>query len=249
MIAKALELLGRDRLLYADMLNLLSHPAECPDVQLLCADERGVMLSMDGGTTCMTALFDRDTARELLSMLDRPRLITSHQEWSEPIIEEMFGPISDNTRCLQLVYTRGERLPVADCGVEIRSMTPEYIPAAAACYHMGDADYLTGRMEKGELFGAFIGDELAGFVGFHSETSIGMLEVLPQYRRRGIGRALESAMINRQLERGFVPFGQVVLGNEASMALQRSLGFETAEGIVSWLTTRYAESERAWENN
>ena len=247
MINKALELLARDRLLYADMINLLTHADEC-DVQLINADSRGVMLLMDGGETCMTALFEQESAEQLLSMLHEPRLITSHQEWSEPLIGRMFGPVSDNTRCRQLVYTSGERLKLADCGVDIRPMAAGYIAQAAEYYHMGDEAYLAGRMEKGQLFGAFIGDKLTGFIGLHSETSIGMLEVLPEYRRRGIGSMLESFMINLQLDRGYTPFGQVVMGNEASMALQRSLGFELADGVVSWMTTRFADGGRTWED-
>lgn len=246
MVNKALELLERDRLLYADMINLLSHPKECPDVELICADQRGVILSMDGEDTWMTALFDPDSADELLDLLREPKLITSHQSWSEPIIERIFGPISDNTRCIQLVYTAGNKLAVPQCGVEIRPMTAEHIPLAARHYDMGDAAYLTSRMEKGQLYGAFISDKLTGFIGLHSETSMGMLEVLPEFRRRGIGRALECYMINLQLDRGFIPFGQVVIGNEPSMALQASLGFVQAEGTVSWMSTRYADTDRAW---
>ncbi len=240
MYARALELLERDTLLYADMINLLAHREERPDVRLFRADERGVLLSMEDGYICMTALFERDGAEELLLSLGEPKLITTHQEWSEPIAEKLFGPISENTRCRQLVYTGSERLPEADLGLEIIPMPEELLPLAAEHYHMGSLDYLAGRREKGELYGGLVDGELAGFIGFHSETSMGMLEVLPQYRRRGYARALESRMVNIQLERGYIPYGQVVLGNEPSMALQRSLGFKQADGVVSWLSTRFA---------
>ncbi|MFQ7452543.1 MAG: GNAT family N-acetyltransferase [Flavonifractor plautii] len=38
------------------------------------------------------------------------------------------------------------------------------------------------------MLGAFVDGTLAGFAGFHGEGSIGLLEVLPAYRRRGLGK-------------------------------------------------------------
>ena len=40
------------------------------------------------------------------------------------------------------------------------------------------------------FFGAFVDGQLAGFVGEHSEGSMGMLEIFPAYRRRGLGYSL-----------------------------------------------------------
>lgn len=34
----------------------------------------------------------------------------------------------------------------------------------------------------GHLFGGFLGDKLVGFIGEHPEGSIGILEVLPEFR-------------------------------------------------------------------
>ena len=104
-----------------------------------------------------------------------------------------------------------------------------------ANYHMvDDADYIKDRIEKGWMYGAFIEGELAGFVGMHTEGGLGMLEVLPQYRGRHIGKALETYMINLSLERGMTPFGQVVVGNEASMKLQESLGLCFSKQLIYW---------------
>lgn len=75
----------------------------------------------------------------------------------------------------------------------------------------------------------------AGFIGFHDDGSTGLLEVLPPYRRRGIAQCLEKFMINFCLERGWTSYGQIYTDNDASFALQGSLGITVdREHTLSW---------------
>ena len=85
------------------------------------------------------------------------------------------------------------------------------------------------------MYGIFVEDELAGFIGEHDEGSMGMLEVFPAYRRQGLGLALESFQINRILEEGRMPYDQVILGNEKSLSLQKKLGMTITKDTVTWL--------------
>ena len=75
----------------------------------------------------------------------------------------------------------------------------------------------------------------AGFVGFHEEGSIGMLEVLPAWRRRGLGELLLRAAVNRALERGALPFAQVIEDNAPSLALQQKAGLTLSGTRMFWL--------------
>lgn len=54
-----------------------------------------------------------------------------------------------------------------------------------------DVDYIKNRIKTNTMLGAFIDKKLVGFIGTHEEGSIGILEVLPQYRKRGIGEMLQ----------------------------------------------------------
>lgn len=47
-----------------------------------------------------------------------------------------------------------------------------------------------GRLRAGVMLGAFLRDRPAGFIGLHEEGSMGMPEVLPEFRRMGVARAL-----------------------------------------------------------
>ena len=85
------------------------------------------------------------------------------------------------------------------------------------------------------MWGVFDGGRLAGFIGTHSEGSMGMLEVLPEFRRKGYGLALEQFLIAWHLSRGWTPFGHVIDGNEPSLRLQQKAGMVCAGLPAIWL--------------
>lgn len=103
-------------------------------------------------------------------------------------------------------------------------------------YHaFSDPDYIRRRLAAGVMHGAFQNGELAGFIGMHAEGSVGMLEVFPPYRRRGIAAGLMAFQANWVLGRGWVPFSQIWEGNEASFALHRRLGWSLCPSPMYWV--------------
>ena len=72
-------------------------------------------------------------------------------------------------------------------------------------------------------------------MGRHREGSVGLLNVFPQYRRRGYGQRLETFILNRVVAAGERPYCQIFEGNEASLALQAKLGWLLAEKPICWL--------------
>ncbi|NLF80131.1 MAG: GNAT family N-acetyltransferase, partial [Clostridia bacterium] len=87
------------------------------------------------------------------------------------------------------------------------------------------------------MLGAFYHGRPAGFVGVHDEGSMGMLEILPAFRRLGIGSALGAHMVKRELLRGHIPYDQYFSGNTASRQMQEKLGFNFSEQPTIWLLT------------
>jgi len=138
--------------------------------------------------------------------------------------------------CRQAAYFGLATLSEPDGPWTIRQLDENHLDFVAEHYsHIEDRDYLLGRLRSGVLLGAFLDGQLAGFIGMHAEGSIGILEVLPAYRRRGIAEALEIRMANRLLGRGHVPYTQIAAGNQASLALQEKLGFAVSEKPLWWL--------------
>ena len=126
--------------------------------------------------------------------------------------------------CCNVAYLRGEKLPWAAPGVHIRPFREEELPAFLAHYDMEDEAEARAHIERGELFAAEYEGRLAGFMGLHNDGSMGLLEIFPEYRKLGVGRAIEKFLINFCLDRGWTPYGQVFLSNEASFSLQEHLG-------------------------
>ncbi len=217
-----------DPLLHADMLDCLSSNG----AEVLYSEEDGVLL-------CSKSLYRVSTkTEETLKKLCK--LITSeghydilaHQFKFVSVIYEEKG-IFDLLPCWQAVY-RGEKLPEPEiAGIKFKPLTLEQLPFVTENYD-NDEKYIAERIECGML-GAFDGKKCVGFIGMHSDGSIGLLKVLPAYRRRGIGEGLEARMVNKVLAESRTPYDHVVIGNDASMSLQRKLGMEFAKNMVVWL--------------
>ena len=66
------------------------------------------------------------------------------------------------------------------------------------------------------------------------------LYVKLQYRHQKLATALETYAFNRALENGWIPYGQIIVGNEASMKLQESMGLHFSKSSVYWMTKNNA---------
>lgn len=86
------------------------------------------------------------------------------------------------------------------------------------------------------MYGGFKNGDCVGFIGTHSEGTMGMLEILPQYRRHGYGEALEMYLANDFIDQGRVPYCHIWETNEASLKLQAKMGFWLSDGKrLNWL--------------
>ena len=54
-----------------------------------------------------------------------------------------------------------------------------------------------------------------------------------QYQK--LATALETYAFNRALENGWIPYGQIIVGNEASMKLQERMGLHFSKSSVYWM--------------
>lgn len=179
-----------------------------------------------------------------ISKDERIECIAIHQREMVPFMEKYFH-LKTDMECLQGAYTRREKLPVrglygpdgrGENGFSIRTLTEEFIPFVAEHYsEIGSPEYVTERILHGAVYGAFYDEKIVGFIANHEEGSIGMLYVLPEYRKRHVAMALETYCMNLAVERGEIPYGQVVLGNEASIRLQEKMGICFAKGTIVWM--------------
>ena len=218
---------SRDPLLHADMAEALRRGLGV----IASAAERGVLVSADEDSCGMLSCADLDTALTLLDGRRFPLLSIHQAELESPLCREL--GMETWMRCRQAVYLGNE--PPAATEEDIRPLTGEHLDFLQANYRHEDSEYLAWLLERRALFGAFREEKLVGFIGKHAEGSMGLLEVLPAWRRRGVGESLERFLIAREVERGNLPYCHVFTDNQASLALQQKLGLTLAEGSVIWL--------------
>ena len=218
---------SRDPLLHADMTEALRRGLG----EIVSAAERGVLVSADEDSCGMLSCADLDTALTLLDGRRFPLLSIHQAELESPLCREL--GMETWMRCRQAVYLGKE--PPAATEEDIRPLTGEHLDFLQANYRHEDSEYLAWLLERRALFGAFREEKLVGFIGKHAEGSMGLLEVLPSFRRQGVGESLERFLIAREVERGNLPYCHVFTDNQASLALQQKLGLTLAEGSVIWL--------------
>nr|WP_300838495.1 tRNA (guanosine(37)-N1)-methyltransferase TrmD [uncultured Acetatifactor sp.] len=207
---------------------------------ILYTDFRGrdtaVLLYDRKAGICMMTALDRETGERMAELIpgDTRMLLVS-----EPFLRDilfkagyaLFGEFG------QFLYTRKETLPVKHR--EIRTLSEGDIGYVSKWYGTEgpglDDEYVRERILAGAMYGAFLEGRQVGFVGIHDEGSLGMLFVEESFRGRGIGASLEAWAVNCMLEKGWIPYGHVAEGNEASARLQERLGFYKAEKSFWWL--------------
>ncbi len=183
------------------------------------------------GTAMMTA-GDGESGRRLSGILpeEAERVLITQPFLEELLAERHYRPAQ---RCRQVLYTMRNTLPVRH--KDIRRLTADSLKDVCCGGGPGAEDYVRGRIEAGDMYGAFAEGKLVGFGGIHSDGRMGMLYVEPDYRRQGIGSALESYMVNRMLERGWTPYGHIREDNRAALSLQEKLGLYSAAKTFCWM--------------
>ena len=177
------------------------------------------------------------------------KIVLHQEEMIEPVRKLL--NLSYSLVCYQSVYTPRERLSIKglyredgqpnEKGLVIRQLTMDYVEEAQYAYDhadyqkVQDKGYIKERIQKGNMYGAFVNDELAGMIGVHNDDSIGMLYVYEKFRGQRIGTALQTYMINKMIDVGWRPYSQIMIGDEASTKIQKSLNMYLSKTPIIWM--------------
>ena len=227
MRGKALEYLERDTLRNIDMIEGIRRGLG----EIIYAGDDGVALVTDEGSCLMLACGSTELALSLAQAKEYGAVVIRDMAQKAALCEKCGLHAGEESR--QFAYTGGALPEPAGC--DIRRLGVEYTRFITETYSEHNEEYMEYLLTRGVLYGAFAGGRIAGFMGRHAEGSMGLLVVLPEYRRRGVAEALERRYVNMELDEGHVPYGQVFAGNTASMQLQKKLGMEFSDGLVCWL--------------
>ena len=210
-------------------------------VEQACADGLLIRVPYGNMSCCMLSARDGETAKRMAAAqagLPMPGERTEGEDMlfladAAHVKVLAYAPPRDAIYHL-CVYEGAEPVPLRGI-LEFRQLNESFAEAVGAQYKTLEEDEIRQRLALGWVWGGFdVRGELVGFIGEHEEASMGMLEVLPAYRRRGYGREIEAAMINRHLSEGRTPYCHVALGNNASLGLQRVLGLTVLPQLQCW---------------
>lgn len=149
-----------------------------------------------------------------------------------PVLEQTYN-LHGGEEYRVMVWPEKAQPELASQQLEICSPTDEEMRIIDATYAMADMEELQRDRGSGSLFAAHDAEgRLVGYMGIHSDSSMGILQVFPEYRRKGYAEELEQFMIAEALSRGLTPFGQIAPDNTASLQLQKKLGLVEAPGSV-----------------
>jgi ribosomal protein S18 acetylase RimI-like enzyme len=203
--------------------------------EVLAANPRGVLLFEKASRAHMLTVESPECAEEFLGQIGDAYLMAVHQEHLVEDAARRFG-LQPTMRCHQAAWLRPEPPSVPQTPFRVEVLGVDRAADVHALYsHDIGREYVEGRLAAEEMFGAFRDGELAGFIGLHEEGSMGMLEVLPAFRRMGVGTLLAATLCGRLMERGLTPFSQFTVDNLASRALHEAMGFSISTDLIFWL--------------
>ncbi len=227
---EALRYLNKNRLLHIDMLE----PLRLGEAECLYGGEDGALIFHRGANAYMISAASEAAAAKLALRIPSASLLVTHQPFLREEMMRRFG-LTHQMPCHQAAWLSA--LPVPNPPqADIRPLTAKDLPVVLHHYtNIPDEGYLRERIGAGML-GIYENGEFGGFIGIHEEGSIGMLEIFPAFRRRGLAFTLETAMMARQQSLGRIPYAQIKMGNEASLRLHQKLGMEiTQDTPLCWL--------------
>ncbi|GAA0076431.1 hypothetical protein UT300005_08090 [Clostridium sp. CTA-5] len=206
--------------------------------KIIFASNFGVLIFDKLSKIHMMYAEDYETANLIVNKIpDNVKILVVHQKDSLELVYKKFN-FTNKMICNNTVYIKKEKLKIFNPNIKIKSLSEKYKDIITKNYskiNLIKETYIYERLKSNTMFGAFIDNKLCGFIGTHEEGSIGMLQVLPEYRGIGIASVLQSVATNKALDDNRYIYGQVIDGNIASKNLQKKLGFIFSKDKIYWL--------------
>jgi ribosomal protein S18 acetylase RimI-like enzyme len=143
--------------------------------------------------------------------------------------------VSRDSHCIQFSFPVD--IPVSADFSDIIDLKEEHASFIYENYsykdHSSEA-YIKSRIISGPALGILYRSKLAGWVMTHEEMAMGVMHILPEYRRLGLATRLNEAMITRMRLLGYPCIVEIIKDNAASLALARSAGFVPVQE-VHWM--------------
>ena len=156
------------------------------------------------------------------------RSFAAIEEWMVPIITQ-HKEVKWDLSMMRLILRR-DPLPFSGRGdVEVLPLIEDdarFIYDNSPYKEFTSPGYIRERIRKGPNGGIYKEGKLVAWAMTHDDGSIGITNVLQDYRRKGYAHALTVFLINRVREHGRIPYLHIEETNSDAMHVVTSLGFQ-----------------------
>lgn len=220
---QALNILQRDPIRNANLINFMR---DYPVTKLEVCGSSVLALGRSDRDWVYISSTDESEFRTLIAGLsENDTCFALMEDWMLPIVTGG-RPVLWQMPCMKLFLPFETPVPAPDGPVyELMPEDAGYIFSHYDYAYQTNEMYLAERIEKGPALGIREDGRLIAWIMTHDDGAMGVLTVLPDYRRNGYGARVTLALIERLRRENRLPFVHIEESNEKSMGLSRKVGF------------------------
>lgn len=232
LVRKAVNVLEKDRVRNINVINIMkNYPVQTIDIEgdsvlaRVRSDEVWIYISSKSREEFLSLVQGLD---------DEDKYFTLFDEWMIPHVvgnRETEYVLS----CVKLVYDENNHLPPVNHDVvELTPNDAPYVYRNSRYNEYATVEYVEDRIRNGIALGIRMDGKLVAWSVTHDDGAIGFMNVIGEYRRKGLATSVTAAMVKKVLERGEIPFVHIEEDNYKSMNLALKSGFRKY-GLVYWV--------------
>lgn len=161
--------------------------------------------------------------------------VCSSDTEGEAVLKRFKG-IKNKKACYQILYKEPFGVEIPENTVVKRlEPTDENIDFVTATYTLGfPREDVKRLMTDYPFYATYTNGEISGYIGRHDEGSIGLLEIMPKFRRMGLGAFLVDYSVRAVKSFGEIAYCNIEATNEKSLKMHLKMNFIPSDKFVYW---------------
>ncbi len=176
-----------------------------------------------------------DGLNKALSLVDDAKCFVCSTKQECDAVMQKFS-FTKSKPCYQIWYKKpfGVQIPENTC-VKVLEPTDENVDFVTNTYTLGfSREAVKALMTDFEFYATYTDGKISGYIGRHDEGSIGVLEIMPEFRRRGLGAFLVDYSVRKVIESGKIAYCHIVQDNKNSLNMHIKMNFLPCDKLVWW---------------
>lgn len=202
--------------------------------EILYAEKDGLLMCFKG----IYVLFGTsgNGIENALSLIKDANCFVCSSEKEGDAVLKRFKGITKKKACYQILYKEpfGVEIPL---NTEVKPLPPtdENVDFVTSTYTLGfSREDIKRLMTDFTFYATYTGGEISGYIGRHDEGSIGLLEIMPKFRRMGLGAFLVDYSVKMVNGEGDIAYCNIEAINEKSLKMHLKMNFIPSDKLVYW---------------